>query len=361
MLKRSVHHAAVLTAAAGVCLAATGAFAQSAEEFYKGRKVSIIVGYGAGGGYDRYARMLAPSMGTHIPGNPTMVVKNMPGAGSLKSANYIYGQAPKDGTEFAIFGPGIAFEPLRGGKGVQFDPLKFGWLGSLNEQVGIVVAFAKSGLTKIDDAMQKQFVAGASGSGSSTNLNSHVLNRFLGTKFKVVTGYGGSNDITLAMERGEVDVITGWSWDSIKASKPDWIKNPDVKIVLQIADDRHPEIKHVPLMYDFVKSEEDKQILQLIFAHQLLGRPFTLPPDVPADRLAAMRKALQATAKDPEFLAQADKSKVEISYVSAERVEKHIKSIFAKPKALVERAEQLIQEATTAGNAAPSITKKDAK
>ncbi len=195
------------------------------------------------------------------------------------------------------------------------------------------------------------------GSGSSTNLNSHVLNSFLGTKFKVVTGYGGSNDITLAMERGEVDVITGWSWDSIKASKPDWIKDKNVHIVLQIADERHPEIKNVPLMYDFVKNEDDKQTLQLIFAHQLLGRPFTMPPNVPADRLAAMRKAFEATAKDAEFLAQAEKSKVEISYVSAERVEKHIKSIFAKPKTLVERAAKEIQQATSAGKSAPTVKK----
>lgn len=348
-----------LAAATGVAMTTGTATAQSVADFYKGKKLSVIIGYGPGGGYDRYARMLASAMGKHIPGNPSLVPKNMPGAGSLKSANYIYGQAPKDGTEFAIFGPGVAFEPLRGGKGVQFDTLKFGWLGSLNEQVGIVVALKKSGLAKIEDAMSKQFIAGASGSGSSTNLNTHVLNSFIGTKFKVIVGYGGSNDITLAMERGEVDAITGWSWDSIKASKPDWVNNPDVNIVLQIADEPHPEIKQIPLLYKYVKSEQDKRTLQLIFAHQLLGRPFTLPPDVPKDRLMAMRKALADTAKDPDFLAQADKSKVEISYVSAERIEQHLKNIFSMPKDLVERAAKTVELATSMGDSAQSIEKKD--
>ncbi len=328
--------------------------ADPVANFYNGKTITLTIGYGAGGGYDRYGRLLARYIGRHIPGNPSVIAQNMPGAGSLRAANYIYATAPADGTAMALFGPGIAFEPLRGGTGVQFDPKQFGWLGSMNEQVGLVVSMARSGFKTLDDARQREVFVGASGSGSSTNLNAHVMNAFVNTNFRVIRGYAGSNDILLAMERGEVDAIVGWSWDSIKASRPQWLDNPDVNIVMQIAEQSHPEIAHIPNLFDQVSNEEDKKVLQLIFAHQLLGRPFVMPPGVPEPRLRAVRQAFDAAMKDADLLDEARRTNVELSHVSAERIERHLEAVFGMPEPLVARAAEMVQLAVQRGEEAPT-------
>ena len=316
-----------------------------AQDFFRGKIITLVVGYGPGGGYDGYARLLARHIGRHIPGEPTIIVKNMPGAGSLKALNFVYGAGARDGTTMVTFGPEVAFEPLRGGRGVQFDPLKLNWLGSMNKQVSIAVMTAKSGVDSIDKARHKVLNVGASGSGSQSNLNPHVYNAFLGTRFKVITGFTGTKEITLAMERGELDGIAGWSWDSLKLERPDWAHSDKYHIILQVSDKRHRELQSVPNIYDLVKNEDDKRVLEVIFAHQILGRPFALPPGVPSERVALLRKAFDLTLADKGLIKDAAKRRVELDYVSGAEVEAHVKHIFAMPKALIEKAAIAIEKA----------------
>ncbi|HTI85799.1 MAG TPA: hypothetical protein VL966_04280 [Alphaproteobacteria bacterium] len=322
------------------------AAADTVEDFYRDKTISLYIGYAAGGGYDQYGRLLARHMGQYIPGKPTILPKNMPGAGSLNAINNVYNVAPKDGTSIATFGPEVAFEPLRGGEGVKFDTLKFNWIGSMNRQVGLAVMSARSGIRTILDARTKQVSVGASGSGSQSNLNPQVYNAFLGTKFKVITGYPGTKDITLAVERGELDGIAGWSWDSLKLERPQWATSKDVNLVLQVSDRRHPEIPDVPNIYDYVDNPDDKATLELIFGHQLLGRPFMMAPGVPRERVEAARWAFDRTMKDPKFLAEAAAIRLEIDAVSGEEIEAHVKRIFSMPKALIDKAAMTIKAAT---------------
>jgi tripartite-type tricarboxylate transporter receptor subunit TctC len=337
-----------LIAAAWIACAAWpfAASADAVEDFYRDKTISLYIGYAAGGGYDQYGRLLARHMGQYIPGKPAILPKNMPGAGSLNAINNVYNVAPKDGTSMVTFGPEVAFEPLRGGEGVKFDTLKFNWIGSMNRQVGLAVMSARSGIHTILDARTKQVSVGASGSGSQSILNPLVYNAFLGTKFKVITGYPGTKDITLAVERGELDGIAGWSWDSLKLERPAWATSKDVTLILQVSDHRHPEIPDVPNIYDYVDNPDDKATLELIFGHQLLGRPFMMAPGVPQERVEAARRAFDLTMKDPKFRSDADAMRLEIDAVSGEEIEVHVKRMFAMPKALIDKAAKTIKSAT---------------
>jgi tripartite-type tricarboxylate transporter receptor subunit TctC len=320
--------------------------ADAVEDFYRGKTISLLIGYAAGGGYDQYARLLARHVGQYIPGKPTIVPRNMPGAGSLSAINNLYNVAPRDGTSMVTFGPEVAFEPLRGGDGVQFDTLQFNWIGSMNRQVGLAVMSANSKIRTILDARTKEVTVGASGSGSQSNLNPKVYNAFLGTKFKVITGYPGTKDITLAMERGEIDGIAGWSWDSLKLERPAWAASKDFNLVMQVSDRRHPEIPNVPNIYDYVENPDDKTTLELIFGHQLLGRPFIMAPGVPTDRVEAARNAFDATMKDPKFLNDAEAMRLEIDAVGGKEIETHVRRVFSMPKALIDKAALTIRAAT---------------
>lgn len=323
--------------------------ADSVEDFYRGKSINLVIGYAPGGGYDQYARLLARYMGQNLPGKPIIVPRNMPGAGSLNAINNVYNVAPRDGTSMATFGPEVAFEPLRGGEGVQFDTIQFNWIGSMNRQVGLAVTSANSKIRTILDARAKEVTVGASGSGSQSNLNPKVYNAFLGTKFKVIIGYPGTKDITLAMERGELDGIAGWSWDSLKLERPAWAASKDFNLVMQVSDKRHPEIPSVPNIYDYVDNPDDKTTLELIFGHQLLGRPFIMAPGVPSDRVEAVRRAFDITMKDAKFLSDAEAMRLEIDAVGGEEIEAHVKRIFSMPKALIIRAAVAIRAATAAG------------
>ena len=319
--------------------------AESLEDFYRGKQITLLIGHAAGGGYDQYARLLARHIGQFIPGKPAIVPRNMPGAGSLNAINNVYNVASKDGTSIATFGPEVAFEPLRGGAGVQFDTLQFNWIGSMNCQVGLAVTSAGSGIRTILDARTKEVIVGASGSGSQSNLNPKVYNAFLGTKFKVVTGFPGTKEITLAIERGELDGIAGWSWDSLKLERPDWANSKDFNLVMQVSDRRHPEIANVPNIYDYIDNPDEKATLELIFGHQLLGRPFIMAPGVPADRVEAVRHAFDATMKDAKFLSEAEAMRLEIDAVGGEQIEAHVKRIFSMPKTLIDKAAMTIKAA----------------
>jgi tripartite-type tricarboxylate transporter receptor subunit TctC len=319
------------------------AWAQSPAEFYKGKNVDVMVGYSAGGGYDVYARMLARYMGKHIPGNPTMVVKNMDGAGSLRLANALYNAMPKDGTVFGTIARGGAFDPLLGNKAAQFDASKFSWIGSANDEVSVCVAWHTSGVTKIEDTFEKELVVGGTGPSADTDQFPRIVNGVLGTKMKIVTGYPGGNDVSLAMERGEVQGRCGWSWSSVIATRKDWYDGKKVNVLVQLALQKHEDLPNVPLILDLAKTPEQKQILTLVFARQALGRPFVAPPGVPADRLAALRKAFMDTMKDPEFLAEAEKAKLEITPVSGEAVQKIVEDAYKVDPAIAKKTEELLK------------------
>ncbi|MGA7486649.1 MAG: tripartite tricarboxylate transporter substrate-binding protein [Xanthobacteraceae bacterium] len=308
--------------------------AQSPADFYKGRTVDLYIGYSAGGGYDIYARALARHIGRLIPGNPTVVPKNMPGAGSLVLANWLYNVAPKDGTAFGMIGRGTGFDPLLGSTKAQFDAAKFNWIGSMNDEVSVCVAWHTSGIAELDQVKQKQLTVGGTGPAADTDQFPKVLNATLGTKFKIVTGYPGGNDVDLAMERGEVMGRCGWSWSSVIATHKSWIDDKKINVLVQLSLSKHPDLPHVPLVMDFAKTDEQKQVFKLVFARQPMGRPFLAPPGIPAERVAVLRKAFMDTMKDGEFLAEAGKLKLEINPVSGAAVQDIVQEVYQTPKSV---------------------------
>jgi tripartite-type tricarboxylate transporter receptor subunit TctC len=320
-----------------------GAHAQSPAEFYKGRNVELYVGYSVGGGYDLYARLLARHMGKHIPGNPTVVTKNMEGAGSLRLANWLYRVAPKDGSVFGMIGRGTAFDPLLGNKSAQFDAVRYTWIGSANNEVSICVAWHTAGMTKFSDLLEKELVVGGTSASADTDQFPKIANGVLGTKFRIVTGYPGGNEIGLAMERGEVQGRCGWSWSSVKSTHQQWFDQKKFHILVQLALAKHPELPDVPLIIDLAKTDEERQILKLIFARQVMGRPFLAPPDLPRDRTEALRKAFMDTMRDQEFLADADRAQLEITPVPGAEIEKLMKDVHQGSGDIAQKAAALLR------------------
>jgi len=335
--------AAAVLAIASIALAAPIASAQSPADFYKGRNVDLYIGYSVGGAYDLYARVIARHLGKHIPGNPTIVPKNMEGAGSLRLANWIYNVGPKDGTALATIGRGTAFDPLLGSKGAQFRADRFTWIGSANNEVSVCVAWKGSGVTRFEDVLTKELIVGGTGQAADTDQFPRILNGVLGAKFKIVSGYPGGNDVTLAMERGEVKGRCGWSWSSVVATHNRWIDDKSITVLVQLSLNKHPDLPDVPLIMDFAKGEDQQQMFKLIFARQVMGRPYLAPPGVPADRADALRKAFMDTMRDPEFLAEAEKSQLEITPVAGPEVEKLVNDLYQTPKALADKAAEFIR------------------
>ena len=332
-----------LTTVAVVISLTSVAQAQSPADFYKGKNVELYIGYSVGGGYDLYARVLARHIGSHIPGNPTIVVKNMEGAGSLRLANWLYRIAPKDGSVFAIIGRGTGFDPLLGQQAAQFDGTKFTWIGSGNHEVSVCVAFeGRAGITKFDDLRTKEMTVGGTGASADTDQFPKVVNGVLGTKMKIVSGYPGGNDIVLAMERGELQGRCGWSWSSVKATHGSWIAEKKLNILVQLSLQKHPELPDVPLVIDLAKTDEERQILKLIFARQVMGRPFLAPPGIPAERAEALRAAFMATMTDPAFIADAEKSQLEVNPVAGDDLQKLVAEIYRTPPEVAKKAAQLL-------------------
>src|SRR5471030_2685377 len=303
-------------------------WAQSPAEFYKGKNIDLLIGYSVGGAYDLYARLLARHMGKYIPGNPTVVPKNMEGAGSLRLANWLYNVAPKDGSAFGIIGRGTGFDPLLGNKSAQFDAPKFIWVGSANNEVSICVAWQTTGITKFEDLLTKELVVGGTSASADTDQFPRITNAVLGTKMRIITGYPGGNEVGLAMERGEVQGRCGWSWSSVKSTHQQWYDQKKINVLVQLALSKHPELPNVPLIIDLAKTDEQRQILKLIFARQVMGRPFLAPPGVPAERATILRKAFMDTMKDKDFLADADKAHMEITPVPGDHLETLVKEIY---------------------------------
>jgi tripartite-type tricarboxylate transporter receptor subunit TctC len=312
--------------------------AQGVEEFYRGKTVHLIVGFTAGGGYDTTARTLAPYLSRHLPGKPNIVVQNMDGAGSLKATNHLFNVAAKDGTVIGIFSRGMPTEPLMGNTAAQFDAAKFTWLGSTTSEYSVVLSTQRSAVKTFADLKQKEFTVGGEGSGSDSDVYAMLLKNLFGAKIKLVTGYPGTAELMLAVERGELDGRAAWSWSSLKASKPDWLRDRKVNIIAQLNLARNPELPDVPMIMDLASNDRQRQILKLILARQTMGRPFAAPPGIPEDRKQALRKAFDAAVKDPEFLAEASKRKMDVNPVSGAEIESLIAELYATPAAVIAEA-----------------------
>ncbi len=332
--------AVVLVSVAGTALPA---LAQTPEEFYAGKTVELYIGYSVGGGYDTYARLVARHIGKHIPGNPTVVPVNMEGAGSLRATNWLYNAAPKDGTVFGTFARGAAFEPLLGQGQAQYDATEFNWIGSANDEVSICAAWKTAEIASFEELREKELIVGGTGRAADTDTFPRVINGVFGTKMETISGYPGGNDITLAMERGEVQGRCGWSWSSVKSLHSDWVENGDINILVQLSLNKHPDLPDVPLIMDFVENDEQRQILELVFARQVMGRPFAAPPGVPEDRVEALREAFMATMEDPEFLAEAETAELEITAVSGADIQELVERTYEAPSAVVEQTKALME------------------
>ena len=323
-------------------LAAAPTQAAGISSFYDGKTVNMYIGYSAGGGYDVYARLVARHMVRHIPGAAEIVPNNMPGAGSLRMTNWLYNAAAKDGTAFGAPGRGAAFEPLLG-DAAQFDSTRFNWIGSANNEVSVCVSWHTSDVKTIDDARRRELVVGGTGGSADTDQFPKVLNAIVGTKMRLVTGYPGGNDINLAMERGEVLGRCGWSWSSVVSTRANWLKENKINILVQLSMKKHPDLPNVPLVLDLAKTQEERQMLRLVFARQAMGRPYMAPPGVPEDRVKILRDAFMATMKDKEFLAEAAKGQLEIDPVPGEEVQDIVREAYAMPADLVKRVAAMVK------------------
>jgi tripartite-type tricarboxylate transporter receptor subunit TctC len=304
------------------------ASAQSPADFYRGKSIDLHINVSVGGGYDLYARMVARHLGKHLPGNPTIVPQNMPGGGGMRLANWLYNVGPKDGTAIGAVARAMAFEPLLGNKGAQYDGTKFNYIGSANDEVSVCVAWHTSGIKTFEDAQKTQLVVGTGGTADDTYQYPALLNNLFGAKFKMVPGYPGGNDINLAMERGEVQGRCSIPWSTVKATRKFWIDEKKVNLLMQYSLSKHADLPNVPLVMDLAKTDEQRTILKLIFGRQVMGRPFAAPPGVPQDRVAALRKAFMDTMTDKDFLAEAAKAKFEITPVSGEKIESLVSDIY---------------------------------
>ncbi len=322
-----------------VALLATASFAMpaAAEDFYAGKQITFVVGAGVGGGYDHQARLVARHLGKHIPGNPGIIVQNMPAAGSMVAANYMYSTAPKDGTAIALIQRGMLLAKLTYPSGTRFEIDKFHWLASLNSETATTLAWnATAPHRTAKDLFEKELIVGGI-VGVDPETTPRLYNSLIGTKFKVVTGYNSTAQIALAMERGEVQGIADFSWSSVKVVRPQWLRDKQVTVLMQGALKNEPELGDLPNALDFVKSPADRKVMELHFTQKTAARPIIAPPEVPPDRLAILIAAFKALATDKDFMAEAEKSRQEISLVSSEEVEKVVKLIVATPPEIAER------------------------
>jgi tripartite-type tricarboxylate transporter receptor subunit TctC len=320
------------------------AHAQSVESFYRGRTVTIVIGYSVGGGYDVLGRVLARHLGKHIPGNPSVVVQNMPGAGSLRAANYLYNAAPKDGTMLGIFARGMAMEPLIGTSGSNFDARKFAWIGSGTNEVSVCATWHASKVKTWSDALAVPFTVAGEGSGSDPDIFSVMLRNVLGAKMRLVSGYPGGADMTLAIERGEVDGRCGWTWSSVKLQRPDWVADHKLNVLIQLATQPSPELPGVPFIFDLATTERQRRIVDLVLSRQEMGRPLVAPPGTPQDRRQALREAFDATMADPDFIAEATGRSLEVNPVKGADLDKLLERIYSTPSAILAETKAIIAE-----------------
>jgi tripartite-type tricarboxylate transporter receptor subunit TctC len=329
-------------------LAVSPAFADPVADFYKGKQIKMIIRSGVGGGYDIYARALAAHMSRHIPGNPTIIPVNMAGGGGIKAANYVANIAPKDGTILTIVSQGLAVDQALGiNPGLEADLREFQWIGNMSSANQVTVVWHTSPTKTFEDAKKRETVIGSTGAGSISTQVPAVYNNILGTKIKLVVGYPDGTDINLAMERGEVEGRATNPWVSYKASTPRLVNEKLIIPIIQVGMQKEADLPDVPLMRDLAKTPEDKQIVDFISRAVAIGRPIATTPGVPADRVAALRKAFDATLNDPQFLADAEKQRMEIRAMDGAELAKLVQEIIETPPALREQVRQAIEPKNT--------------
>jgi tripartite-type tricarboxylate transporter receptor subunit TctC len=329
-------HLALFAAAVVSAGLAAPAFAQTPEEFYRGKTFDVVIGYPTGGSNDTYGRALARHLGKHIPGHPTVVAKNMPGAGSFLAANYVYAVAPKDGSVIGLAAPTVVLDEKLGTQGVRFKTAELNWIGRIDSLINIVFLWKTSPVKTFADAQKIQSTLSATGAGSTVSVYPTVMNNVFGTKFKLIMGYRGSNEAMLALERGEVEGHST-SWTAVKVAHPEWRPSKSINIIVQFALKRHPEMPEVPTAVDLARNDEERQILSAIMAATEIGTAFFAPPGIPADRLAALRRAFDATMKDPEFLDEAARTKLTVGPMAGEELQKLVVEVSNLPPALLEK------------------------
>ena len=312
------------------------AFAQTPEQFYKGKQMELAIGYPPAGSNDVYARLLARHLGKHIPGNPTIVPQNRPGAGSFLTLAYVYGVAPKDGSVIGIAAPTAALDEKLGTQGVRFKTAELNWIGRIDSLINVVFLWHTSPVKSAADALNMESKLSGTGVGSTVSIYPTVMNQVLGTKFKLIMGYKGSNDAQLAVERGEVEGHST-SWTAVKVAHPDWRPDKKINIVVQFSVKKHPELADVPTVVELARNDEERQVLSAVVNAAEIGTAFFTSPGVPKDRVDVLRRAFDETMKDPEFLAEAEKTKLTVSSLRGEELQKLVAEVAAIPPGILEK------------------------
>jgi tripartite-type tricarboxylate transporter receptor subunit TctC len=324
-------------------LTSSPAAAQSVEEFYRSHPITMLVGFNVGNIYDTATRTVARHIGQHIPGNPTVITANRPGAGSLAAANQVFNTSPRDGTVIGVFNRSTLTEPLLGpASAAKFDATKFTWIGNLGNEISVCLATQRTGVKTFKDFISRPLSVAATATNADTGVYPLLLNNMFGAKLKLVTGYQGGADMTLALERGEVDGRCGWSLAGIKIARPTWLKDGQAHIVLQLGLHGSPELGAAPLIMDLAQNEQQRRILTLVMSRQELAYPFAAPPDLPDDRATALRIAFDRTMKDPDFLDEAGKSGLDVAGMSGAEAARLMKEVYDTPADLIAQARRVI-------------------
>jgi tripartite-type tricarboxylate transporter receptor subunit TctC len=344
---RTLHRSTLVLIAIGAGMTVPiSARGDAISDFYAGKTVQLVIGYAPGGGYDDYARMLGRHIGRHIPGNPTVVVQNMPGAGSLRAANYLYNVAAKDGTVFGGFARGIFLDPLFGRtEAMRYTAAKFSWLGSISTDIGVCAFRSDAGIDSWADMRSKPYKIGATGAGADSDVFPNLLRKMFNLPMQLVLGYPSVAEAVLAIQRKEVDGRCGWSWSTLSTRNKEMLVSKQIKVVLQLADKRLPELAEVPSILEVAGSPERQAVLNLVIARQTMARPYVAPPGIPPERLAALCNAFDATMRDPQFLADAMRLNLEVRPVTGAAADALIAQVYATSPDIVKLAAEFMKEA----------------
>jgi tripartite-type tricarboxylate transporter receptor subunit TctC len=314
----------------------------AADDFYKDKRITLLIGTTAGGGYDTDGRLIAKHMARYIPGAPGIIVSDMPGASGVKAVNYLYSSAPKDGTVIGTFNSAMPFLEAAGAPGVQYKSAELSWIGNLSQSVQVVVVWHTAGVRTLDDAKKREVIMGALSAGGTMTIFPRLLNAAFGTKFRIVAGYQGGTDVNLAMERGEIEGRGASVWTTWKRTRPDWIKESKIVPLVQIGPRKDPDLADVPLLNDLAQGDEQKQMFLLVAGNIQIERPFAAPPQIPPDRLQILRNAFNLATKDPDFLVEAAQLETDVAPQTGDETAKVVASILSVPPAIVEKVKIIV-------------------
>jgi len=341
ILRKASTPVLVAALAFGTALPPGHADADTIADFYRGKTINVYIGVNVGGGYDFEARLLARFMRAHIPGNPVLVPQNMIGAGGIKMANFLSSIAPQDGTAIGMFPNTLIAVQAVGTDGVQYDANRFSWIGSMTTSPLTFTTWHTTGVKTIEDARRRELTVAASNKGAITYTFPRMLNEFLGTRLKIVSGYQGNSTMVVAMERGEVDGVTN-SWDSWKSLNPSWLTEKKINLLVQ-TEPKAADLD-IPSIQELARNDEDRQVIALIISGDALGKPLAMTPNVPPERVKALRDAFDATVKDPEFIKAAAAARIEVNPIRGVALQSTVNKVLATPKHLAERARSIIAE-----------------